>query len=91
MKIIGLGKDETVIVEMAKDELARIAGHYSAYSLEHDDKAPIRLVPGAVLKEGKMYSEANAIIAAQAECTTAATTLRNAANRFLQHFDAGKK
>lgn len=90
MKIIGLGTDEIVIIEMTKEELAQVAGYYAAYSLERDEKHPKKLIPGTVLKIGKMYTEAKAIIAAQQECTSAATTLRNAANRFLQHFDTEK-
>lgn len=77
MKIIGQ-TPSGVILEATKDELANLAGYYSAYDTEFNNKDLSRV--GTVVEAHAMYQQLYRLASAKRELETAQKTLRATAD-----------
>jgi len=76
-----------IIVSMSKDELANLAGYYSAYGMKNTSDG---FKSGENVNLGPMYEKAAEILAMHKEAKDAAEKLRKASVLFLSCFDGEK-
>ena len=87
MKIIGKNKDN-YIVEINAQELAKAAGWRSDYETKFKQAVEQFIDKGtATFNLGSAYDEAADLLAVYENIKTAATTLKNASTRILNHID----
>ncbi len=90
MKVIARTKNDDLIVEIGEDELAKMAGFASTYSMPSKFKTNRSVCLGVDIDVGEIYKDATEALEGHKDAVKAASSLKRASSRFLKFFNVAE-